>query len=68
MRAMVERRLSITKGIAALGLLWAVVPLLALFWQPDLLPIVIAVSVLVFVLYAGTTLLIFRLMGRGPFV
>jgi hypothetical protein len=67
-KAMLEGTMSVGKGAVALGSLWAIVPLFALAWQPDLLPIVLVVAALVFVTYAGVTLLMLRLMGRGPFV
>ena len=61
MKAMVEHRLSIRAGAGLLGLLWAATPFFALIWQPQLLTVVLATSVLVFLAFAGVTVLLFRL-------
>jgi hypothetical protein len=68
MRAMLERRLSVVKGSLALGLFWATVPLFYLLWQPESLPVVLVLSVLLFAVFSGVTLFLFRAMGKGPFV
>ena len=67
-RAILEQRVSVTVGVGMLGLLWALAPLFTLIWQPQLLPIVIAVSALVFLAFTGVTLFLLRAMGRGPWI
>ena len=61
-RDVVAGRMSISTAALIFGLVWGVVPLPALIWRPDAAVLIVFVSALLFVVAAGTTLLIARML------